>query len=418
MDRQKEDSYQIVNYYKRNRTIEMLLMEEFAFSLLYNNIAPDKLQAALDSVGLNRIPNLFLLIQVDDHLNESKRLNTENEFVLKVRIADIICACFERNGLDPVVANLTGTDKLVAFLVMDESVERDNLIVRISNEICEKVNIFAGYSVSICASDPCKNLEDFPRCYERTKTMLQESFFIGKNMQTNVMKSLPLLTSTSIVNELDGVIQNVYLSLSRGNRVLFSRTMVKLFSTLQKNGRSREQTLLLAGKLIDKMDEYTTMCGVKKEKRLSAQLLQYKEMLFSCCYADDICFILVESYEMLREELEKLQGRLPEDAFRETVNQYIKDHFNERIYLEEVAKSCGYSKYYFCRQLKKCFGRGLSDCVNRFRIERAKELLCTSNQSIESIVYEVGFSSANYFEVVFRKEVGMPPTVYRRMHRE
>lgn len=141
-------------------------------------------------------------------------------------------------------------------------------------------------------------------------------------------------------------------------------------------------------------------------------------MLLSCCYADDICFILVESYEMLREELEKLQGRLPEDAFRETVNQYIKDHFNERIYLEEIAKSCGYSKYYFCRQLKKCFGRGLSDCVNRFRIERAKELLCTSNQSIESIVYEVGFSSANYFEVVFRKEVGMPPTVYRRMHRE
>lgn len=156
MDRQKEDSYQIVNYYKRNRTIDMLLMEEFAFSLLFNNIAPDKLQVALDSVGLNRIPSLFLLIQVDDHLNESKRLNTENEFVLKVRIADIIRTCFERNGLEPVVANLTGTDKLVAFLVMDESVERDNLIVRISNEICEKVNIFAGYSVSICASDPCK----------------------------------------------------------------------------------------------------------------------------------------------------------------------------------------------------------------------------------------------------------------------
>lgn len=43
MDRQKEDSYQIVNYYKRNRTIDMLLMEEFAFSLLFNNIAPDKL---------------------------------------------------------------------------------------------------------------------------------------------------------------------------------------------------------------------------------------------------------------------------------------------------------------------------------------------------------------------------------------
>lgn len=155
-------------------------MEEFAFSLLYNNIAPDKLQAALDSVGLNRIPNLFLLIQVDDHLNESKRLNTENEFVLKVRIADIIRACFERNGLDPVVANLTGTDKLVAFLVMDESVERDNLIARISDEICEKVNIFAGYSVSICASDPCKTWRISPGAMSVRKRCCKKAFSLAR----------------------------------------------------------------------------------------------------------------------------------------------------------------------------------------------------------------------------------------------
>ena len=58
MDRQKEDSYQIVNYYKRNRTIDMLLMEEFAFSLLFNNIAPDKLQVALDS-GIKSYPKSF-----------------------------------------------------------------------------------------------------------------------------------------------------------------------------------------------------------------------------------------------------------------------------------------------------------------------------------------------------------------------
>lgn len=145
MDRQKEDSYQIVNYYKRNRTIDMLLMEEFAFSLLFNNIAPDKLQVALDSVGLNRIPSLFLLIQVDDHLNESKRLNTENEFVLKVRIADIIRTCFERNGLEPVVANLTGTDKLVAFLVI-----LYKLIPNIFTEICFKKSLDDTGFILIC----------------------------------------------------------------------------------------------------------------------------------------------------------------------------------------------------------------------------------------------------------------------------
>ena len=57
MDRQKEDSYQIVNYYKRNRTIDMLLMEEFAFSLLFNNIAPDKLGAR--QRGIKSYPKSF-----------------------------------------------------------------------------------------------------------------------------------------------------------------------------------------------------------------------------------------------------------------------------------------------------------------------------------------------------------------------
>lgn len=59
MDRQKEDSYQIVNYYKRNRTIDMLLMEEFAFSLLFNNIAPDKLQVGARQRGIKSYPKSF-----------------------------------------------------------------------------------------------------------------------------------------------------------------------------------------------------------------------------------------------------------------------------------------------------------------------------------------------------------------------
>jgi transcriptional regulator GlxA family with amidase domain len=49
------------------------------------------------------------------------------------------------------------------------------------------------------------------------------------------------------------------------------------------------------------------------------------------------------------------------------------------------------------------------------RISRAKELLSSSKMSIESIAAECGFSSANYFSLIFKKEVGISPRSYRKM---
>lgn len=413
-----ENDYQKMNYFKRNRSIKNILAEEFAFSMLYNNIAPDKLDSALRSVGLTHMPNYFLLIQVDDYSKESKRLTIENEFTIKVRIVKIVHDCLTGGGIEHSAANLTGTDKLVAFLVMNESGEEDELLMRLSEEICEKVHYFTGYSVSVCISDPCRDLPQFSKNYERAGKILQESFFLGKRIQTKTASSAEIIRAEPVTDETDRCAQSVYLALSKGDRILFGQTMVDFFERLQKNGRSREQVQLLAGKLLDRMGEYVLSCGVEEERRISHLIARCKEAVLTCRYADDICFILMECYETLCTMLERLHGRSAEDSFRETVRQYIRDHYKERIYLDEIASGCGYSKYYFCRQMKKCFGEGLSDCVNRYRVERAKVLLRSGCQTIEEIVREVGFSSANYFEIVFRKNTGVSPSAYRKMQDE
>lgn len=411
----KDSAYQALNYFKRNRSLKNILAEEFAFSMLYNNIAPDKLDVALRSVGLVHMPNFFLLIQVDDYSNESKRLTIENEFVIKVKIVDIVHDCLTNRGIEHTAANLTGTDKLVAFLVMDESAEQDERLMQFSEEICRKVHYFTGYSVSICISDPCHDLPQFSKNYELASKILQESFFLGKRIQTKTTSSAEFIHAEPVADETDHCAQNVYLALSKGERILFGQTMVDFFDLLQKNGRSREQVQLLSGKLLDRMGEYVLSCGVEEEQELSRLLVRYKEAVLDCHYADDICLILMECYETLCDMLERLRGRSAKDSFRETVQQYIRDHFKERIYLDEIAAGCGYSKYYFSRQMKQCFGMGLSDYVNRYRVERAKVLLRSSCQSIEELVHEVGFSSANYFEIVFRKNTGISPSVYRKM---
>ena len=89
----EERKLMLLNYYRRNHSVENVLFEQFAFSLIYNNIAPNKMHEALNSVGLSQMPNLFFLIQVDDYPNVSKRLAIENEFTIKAHIIDAVRSC-------------------------------------------------------------------------------------------------------------------------------------------------------------------------------------------------------------------------------------------------------------------------------------------------------------------------------------
>ena len=52
--------------------------------------------------------------------------------------------------------------------------------------------------------------------------------------------------------------------------------------------------------------------------------------------------------------------------------------------------------------------------VSRMRLSKAKLLLRDSNKSIEEIATECGFSSANYFGLIFKKEVGLSPLNYKK----
>ena len=56
----------------------------------------------------------------------------------------------------------------------------------------------------------------------------------------------------------------------------------------------------------------------------------------------------------------------------------------------------------------------ITDFLTRCRIEEAKRLLRTTDQSVSDIAVESGFESFSYFSTVFKKVVGMTPVQYRK----
>lgn len=97
---------------------------------------------------------------------------------------------------------------------------------------------------------------------------------------------------------------------------------------------------------------------------------------------------------------------------------YIEDNYGRDLPLEEVAKSVGLSPSYFSSSFKRETGRSVVEYITEFRVEKAIELLCTTNFNTSEVAYRVGFNDPKYFARIFKKSVGVTPSLYRRYSQE
>lgn len=96
---------------------------------------------------------------------------------------------------------------------------------------------------------------------------------------------------------------------------------------------------------------------------------------------------------------------------------YINEHQDEDLSLEQVARAVNMSAFYFCKMFKKATGMTFTDYLARVRVEKVKNLLLNPHKRISEAAFEAGFQSLSQFNRVFRRVAGESPTSYRdRIH--
>ena len=94
--------------------------------------------------------------------------------------------------------------------------------------------------------------------------------------------------------------------------------------------------------------------------------------------------------------------------------EYLNDNYErESLSLNDVAAALNISVPYLAVLFKKETDANFGAHLLRIRMEKAKELLRTSGDTIAEISEKVGYSSSQYFAVCFKKYTGMSPGVYR-----
>lgn len=97
-----------------------------------------------------------------------------------------------------------------------------------------------------------------------------------------------------------------------------------------------------------------------------------------------------------------------------TALTYIKDNYQSKIYITDLAGQVSLNEQYFCRLFKKAIGRTPMEYINEYRIRQTRRLLEETDFSITEICLECGFNNLGNFLREFRKYTGTTPLQYRK----
>lgn len=116
----------------------------------------------------------------------------------------------------------------------------------------------------------------------------------------------------------------------------------------------------------------------------------------------------------------RIRGDLPDRGTDEPVRAmliYIHEHFREEISVEQLAAAGHVSRRGCFRLFRETLHMTPLEVICSYRLQEARRLLATTEESITTVAVRCGFGSASYFGRIFVEHYGCTPGKYRRLAR-
>ncbi|WP_431655346.1 helix-turn-helix domain-containing protein [Pantanalinema rosaneae] len=143
---------------------------------------------------------------------------------------------------------------------------------------------------------------------------------------------------------------------------------------------------------------------------LSKQLETYG--VHSRLYAESattfLAIHLLQTYAAQTFVVSQYEGGLPQQKLKQAI-EYIQDHLDQDISVNELAAHLGISRYYFCRLFKQSTGLSPYQYVIQQRIAQAKQLLLQGKMSISDVAIACGFAHQSHLNRHFKRLTGITP---------
>ncbi len=154
---------------------------------------------------------------------------------------------------------------------------------------------------------------------------------------------------------------------------------------------------------------------IEKELLEIANAYIHKPAAWQLCVKASLTKIvafLIQNDEIEDSDYKEHTDMIEKVANMKLILKYIKEHYQEKIYIKELADIVSMNETYFCRYFKNIVGKTPIEYINYLRIERAARLIRETDLTITEICFMTGFDNVSYFIRKFKENKQITPKKY------
>jgi AraC family transcriptional regulator len=134
--------------------------------------------------------------------------------------------------------------------------------------------------------------------------------------------------------------------------------------------------------------------------------------LYADLIATGFASLLLRRHAADKVKLDDRRGGLSASSLR-TAMEFITANLDRDLHLDEIARQLSLSPFHFARAFRSSTGQTPYQYLLDQRMERAKQLLRTSDWPVQQIAEMAGFGSPVNFIRAFRQRTGQTPVAWR-----
>ena len=394
----------------------------------------EKLQEETE-INRNYLKNDFLKNLLSGVLSLPTIYETANELGMNLQAARYAVALLHLNIPEESAGNSYG--ELIKALSIIRFLEEDTIFL-VRESLKSYALIITGSDENVLQSS-CYRIGESVKAELENKTAALVSVYIGRTVKRlievhqsyqDAMKIANfsyLFGSHKIVGIDDLVMVNPYHGfsipferneLARFLRIGTKQDLGEFLATHRNRFLSYPQTLfhmmLIRFNLYYEISQLLDEIGFSEEHREEIEVIS--SLMGNCSQQFDVDGIMTQaeqaiSYTIEQREVCKVQKY---DYIIEKAKAYIRENFDKNtLQLPDVAAYVHVSAGHLSTVFNQENGVSYTDYVAEVRIDKAKELLKSTDMSSAEIAFHVGYNDPHYFYTIFKKVTGMTSSAYR-----
>ncbi|MCD7818823.1 MAG: response regulator [Lachnospiraceae bacterium] len=279
------------------------------------------------------------------------------------------------------------------------------------DEFCRLAKRVCGARVTAGVGPVCDKISDLRLSYQGAKDAISYRTVYGNTRAINIMEIDPKEHRGERWEET--AVQNILKKIRMGDREALEDQISDCFRHFSEQGTSLQNYRIFILELIAEIIRFGAGNQIPTEE------------IFGKGRDPVECALQAESPDEIWKWVSEITGRMQKivsDSHQNTTKsivtkaeEYVKENYSDQgISIESVCRELGVSSAYFSTVFKRETGKTFISYLTDYRMERALELLLTTDDKTYIIADKTGYSDPNYFSYVFKKKYGMAPSRYRQ----